>query len=223
VSKRALVSAAIAGIALVDAVPAVAQVEYARVVNPWMGFYLGTEVGGSNTRVDYSGGLVGSVSRSTVLGGFYAGYNYQFGNLVLGTEGRFDLTDFCGRFASLRTETQWTGSAVLRGGYVIDDIMLYAGGGVAVTDQALTFPGLPEYNTRTGWTAIGGIEFRLARLAIGKYPGTRFDSVLRNWVARFEYRHADFGTVNNFRDLDSRYVSDAVLFGVSTKIGKYRA
>jgi opacity protein-like surface antigen len=217
--KRAFASAAIVGIALVDAAPAVA----APAPYSWTGFYIGADIGGWNTRADYSGGLVGSVSRSSVLGGFYAGYNYQYGNLVLGTEGSFDLTDICDRFDGLRSTTHWMGSAVLRGGYVIDDIMLYAGGGVAVTDQALTFPRLPEYNTRTGWTAIGGLEFRLARLFVGKYPGTRFDSVLRGWVGRFEYRHADFGTVNNFRDLDSRYVSDAVLFGVSTKIGKYRA
>jgi outer membrane immunogenic protein len=216
--KRAFASAAIVGIALVDAAPALAT-----YVAPysWTGFYIGANIGGWNTRADYSGGLVGSVSRSSVLGGVYAGYNYQFGNLVLGTEGSFNLTDICDRFDGLRSETHWLGSAVLRGGYVISDIvMLYGGGGVAVTDQALTFPGLPEYNTRIGWTAIAGIEFRLGSFVIGKYPTNRSYNY---WIARVEYRHADFGTVNNFRDLDSRYVSDALLFGVSTKIGKYRA
>jgi outer membrane immunogenic protein len=224
-SKRAFASAAIVGIALVDAVPAAAQVDY---VAPnyytndynWTGFYIGANIGGWNTRADYSGGLVGSVSRSSVLGGFYGGYNYQYGNLVLGTEGTFDLTDICTRFDGLRSETRWTGSAVLRAGYVINDVMLYGGGGVAVTDQALTFPRLPEYNTRTGWTAIAGIEFRLGRYVIGKYPT---DRSYNYWIARVEYRHADFGTVNNFRDLDSKYVSDAVLFGVSIKTDKIRA
>jgi outer membrane immunogenic protein len=215
--KRAFASAAIVGIALVDTAPALAT-----YVAPysWTGFYIGANIGGWNTRADYSGGLVGSVSRSSVLGGFYAGYNYQFGNLVLGTEGSFDLTDICDRFDGLRSTTHWMGSAVLRGGYVIGDIMLYGGGGVAVTDQALTFPRLPEYNTRTGWTAIAGIEFRLGSLGsfvIGKYPTYRSYSY---WIARVEYRHADFGTVNNFRDLDSKYVSDALLFGVSIKTDK---
>src|SRR5258708_23951748 len=143
--KRAFASAAIVGIALVDAAPALAA-----NVAPysWTGFYIGANIGGWNTRADYSGGLVGSVSRSSVLGGFYGGYNYQFGNLVVGTEGSFYLTDICDRFDGLRSATHWMGSAVLRGGHVISDVvMLYGGGGVAVTRPAPHLPGVAGAHT----------------------------------------------------------------------------
>jgi outer membrane immunogenic protein len=82
------------------------------------------------------------------VGGAHAGYNYQVGQFVQGGEVDLDATGVGGssRFSSeggavagvprLRSDVQ--GSARLRAGYAIDDVLLYATGGVAVADGKLT-------------------------------------------------------------------------------------
>jgi outer membrane immunogenic protein len=208
-SKSAFVSAAIVGISLVVAESATAgPPKY-----EWSGFYIGGAVGGAWQHVDYDGGVVGSVSPSSVVGSLYGGYNFELpSHFVLGTEGHFDVTDISGTFGTLRTQTNVMGAIEARGGYVINNtVMPYVQAGVVFANQTLTFPTISESNVRTGWTAGLGIEVRMDAFA----PDPR----TTNWTARAEYRHNDFGTATNFGDLRTGLTGDVFMVGLATKIG----
>lgn len=218
-SKKIAASAALVGIALVDAGAATAAPAY-----NWTGVYIGGEVGGWQQSIDYSGGFVGSATPSGFIGGGYAGYNYQLpNNLVFGVEGRIDGTSTSVTVGTLRHSTDWTASIVGRVGYVASPtVMLYVAGGGAFADECLHFPLVSESNTRTGWTVSAGAEINFSAVwSQNQY--NRASPVWSGFTTRVEWRHSDFGTVENFGDLRTKLVSDAFLIGFSSKIGKYRA
>jgi len=94
---------------------------------------------------------------------------------------------------SLSVRTRWDASLRLRGGYLVNpQTMLYATGGVAWQNFELTStctsdsctgffalsPGIiSQSTTKAGWTLGGGLETVL----------------WGNWLARAEYRYADYG------------------------------
>jgi len=152
----------------------------------WTGFYLGVNGGGgwgsswwqaNSTRVDVSGGTVGGT----------AGYNWQFGNAVLGLEGDVDWAKIQGTTGSTlcpfgcTASTDWLSTVRGRAGYAFGGILPYVTGGLAVGDINANFPGFAVASTtNAGWTVGGGIEFAL--------PG--------NWSAKVEYLHVDLGHFN---------------------------
>jgi len=166
---------------LYKAPPAQVSAEY-----NWTGFYLGLNGGGgwgrsnwdtSNDRISTSGALVGGT----------AGYNWQFGNAVLGLEGDVDWTNIQGTDASTlcpagcTTSETWLSTVRGRAGYSFGRVLPYVTGGLAVGDIRATTPGFPGASTtNAGWTVGGGIEFAL--------PG--------NWTAKAEYLHVDLGSFN---------------------------
>jgi outer membrane immunogenic protein len=152
--------------------------------------------------------------------GPYLGYNWQIGRSVLGVEGDFgyaDQTTSLGGSSypatslfrsgstseSFSVKTRWDASVRARGGFLIDPaLLLYATGGpswihVETTSNCSTlqsadgacapgFPGLAPASithaqTRLGYTVGGGMEAML-------WP---------NWIARAEYRFADYGRFSN--------------------------
>ena len=152
----------------------------------WTGFYVGLNGGGgwgrstrdtSNDRINTSGALVGGT----------AGYNWQFGNAVLGLEGDIDWANIKGTNVSplcptgCTTSDTWLSTVRGRAGYSFGSVMPYVTGGLAVGDIKATTPGFPgASSTNAGWTAGAGIEFAL--------PG--------NWTAKAEYLHVDLGGFN---------------------------
>jgi outer membrane immunogenic protein len=151
----------------------------------WTGFYVGANGGGGwggswwdsqSTSINLSGGQVGGT----------AGYNWQFGNAVLGVEGDLDWSNLSGTSGSslcpgCSTSDSWLSTVRGRAGYAFGSVMPYVTGGLAVGDIRATAPGLPGASaTNTGWTVGGGIEFAL--------PG--------NWTAKAEYLHVDLGDLN---------------------------
>lgn len=129
------------------------------------------------------------------LGGFYAGYNFQFANnLVLGVDAditRYGADQFVeytapgGSFppqSGIDYKLKWGGAAKLRAGYAIDRWMPYVAGGVAFAATDLT----AQYNgrvtarndpTMVGWTLGAGVDYALTDKIIG----------------RAEYRYTDYG------------------------------
>jgi outer membrane immunogenic protein len=147
--------------------------------------------------------------------GGYAGYNWQYQNLLLGVEADghwIDSSAFSFGIPGAEDPTvagspgldtakvreTWDASVRGRIGYVVTGtVLLYGTGGVSwmhvesSATCATPFPmgwcaaNSPFLNTtqtlsttRTGWTAGGGIEVM----------------VTRNWLARAEYRYANYGT-----------------------------
>jgi outer membrane immunogenic protein len=187
----------------------------------WSGFYVGANAGGawSNSDADAVLGANGTVDatavkarlnsghHNTFAGGLEGGYNYVMSNgLLLGIEtdiGYFGINRNRTRtvpsivnpavtytvFQSANTDWLWTLRP--RIGYTFDKFLVFASGGLALTDahydaNFFSSTGANPVNfthshTRTGWTLGGG----------GAYAITPQISV------KAEYLYQDFGTVTD--------------------------
>ena len=151
----------------------------------WTGFYIGINGGGGFGRSDWdsigssfdvSGGLVGGT----------VGYNYQFGQAVVGVEGDIDWADINGTTNTAcpfgcKTTDNWLSTVRGRLGYAADRFMPFITGGAAFGDIRASTPGFAgASNTEAGWTVGAGLEFAIAG----------------NWTAKAEYLYVDLGKVN---------------------------
>jgi outer membrane immunogenic protein len=198
------------------AVPAAAPV----VVN-WTGFYVGANVGYTWGQADarytgnpaFVGGPVAvglapagfALDTSGVIGGGQLGYNFQFGQWVLGAEADFQaigqrnngVTFFgavgpAGLTSSASASVDWLATVRGRAGFAFDNFLLYGTGGVAFGDVnasgAIVGSGLlggtawgGSYSeTRVGWTAGAGVEYAFS-------PNISF---------KLEYLYYDLGAVD---------------------------
>jgi outer membrane immunogenic protein len=150
----------------------------------WTGFYLGADVGGiwGQGKFQNTNNVTRTTSPSSVIGGGYAGYNYQINQFVLGVQGEIDGTGVSGTNATTGLGLKETYLASIDGrlGYAIDRVLFYAIGGVAFTDTKFAL-GTTSYNgSSTGYDVGGGVEY----------------AFLPNWTVRAEYRYYDFGKTN---------------------------
>src|SRR5262249_33996707 len=113
--------------------------------------------------------------------------------------GSLPCTDNGDGFVNVGSKLDWMATARGRVGVVVNDVLVYGTGGVAVgafkttleqsclvfgcgassivtLDQSATFT-----DQRVGWVAGGGLEYLWAQ----------------RWLVRAEYLHADFGTLTN--------------------------
>jgi len=178
----------------------------------WSGFYIGGNVGGiwdrSSWTDDARGNIIGpnltqSSSGSSVIGGGQAGFNYQVGLFVLGAEADYSATRISSSFnfppgaiigcaggppGVCTTSQDWVASVRGRAGLAFDRFLVYATGGVALTEigHITTFPGFPGApaafgtQSRTGWVTGLGMEYALTN----------------NWIAGIEWKYYDFGTIS---------------------------
>lgn len=122
----------------------------------WTGFYAGVHGGAifGKTSGDFDESANGGVA------GLQAGYNYQFGQFVIGAE-----TDFA--YTSINKDdvkVDWLGKTTLRAGYAIDNFLIYGKGGIAY-GHAKAFD---ESKWSTGWTAGAGLEYAFTKNITGK-------------------------------------------------------
>jgi outer membrane immunogenic protein len=157
----------------------------------------------------------GSLSGSGFTGGAQVGYNFQNRNLVFGVE--LDVESFnlrlsrqaAGTYPAIflpgmvgtpfaltsSVNTDWLFTARGRVGWAFDTVLVFATGGLAVTDlrASHTFRdnfaappgGAGAWNgskTKTGWTAGGGVEWAAGR----------------KWTVKVEYLYLNFGSVGAF-------------------------
>jgi outer membrane immunogenic protein len=154
----------------------------------WAGFYIGVMGGGGwsdSQGVDFKGGFAGGT----------IGANAQFSNFVLGgeLEGAWaNIGQTASALFGLVSATdaiQAFGSATVRAGFAVDNVLLYGKGGFAAANNNLTVNvlGLSASDTQThfGYTAGAGIEY-------GFTP---------NWSAKFEYLWAHYESKNYFASL----------------------
>lgn len=156
------------------------------------------------------------------VGGFHAGYNYQINQFVIGVEGDIDYTGLKGSgtysyfgggwSGKLEQKSKWQGSARLRAGYAIDNILIYGTGGVAFAHGELTNSGnyfgslydTDDSNTHVGWTIGAGVEYAFTQ----------------NWIGRAEVRYTDFGKETYdvaIPAIDSGWDQTTVTLGLSYK------
>ena len=216
VATRVLVAAALTGFSGV-AIAADAVVSEMVPVAPaisegydWSGVYLGAELGygwgksdsefNDPTNTPY---VVEGLDPEGVIGGVFAGYNYQLQNgLVLGVEGDFTFSDMSREDVLGRqllvpgappqiipgvtsdARVDWTASVRGRVGYAAGRWMPFITAGYAVADYEYELRGqgvsYSESDTLNGWTVGAGVE----------YAAT--DKV----IVRAQYRYSDFGDVD---------------------------
>ena len=171
----------------------------------WSGFYFGVNAGGGigTSKSDFSAGgpIFASVNNafSGAVGGGQAGFNWQTGQTVIGLDTDFQASGIRGSIntlcvpgicglpltATYNDNVPWFGTVRSRLGAASGGWLMYVTGGYAyarIETDALVAAGPAAaafnlHDTRSGWTAGGGIEVALA-------PG---------WSARLEYLYLDFG------------------------------
>lgn len=163
----------------------------------WTGCYIGGNVGGAWSHVevtDVASGGSASVGNSGVAGGGQVGCDYQMNEFVFGIRNMFDGTSLK-KTVGLSTSTftgsaeshvEWFDTLTGRVGYLVQpNILLYGQGGAAWTQANVKFfdptgtqIGELSKNSKTGWTAGGGVEWMF----------------LPHWSAFVEYNFMGFGT-----------------------------
>lgn len=167
----------------------------APVVGPynWSGLYIGADVGGASgvgKQTFSNRAPTGDNDPSGIIGGGYAGYNQQFGRLVVGAEGDIAASDVTGSFAIATAGSSvgeasfdWEAAIRARAGMAFDRALVYVAGGVAFADFRYKGGPYPPptccgfSSSRTGYTIGAGLEYALTD----------------NLIARVEYRYNDFG------------------------------
>jgi len=150
----------------------------------WTGFYVGINGGGgwgssqwdAVNSFDVSGGLIGGT----------VGYNWQFGQAVVGAEGDIDWSNIKGTTTVLcpggcETRNKWLATARGRLGLAFDRFLPYVTGGLAFGDINATVPVLPGGSiSNAGWTVGAGLEVGL----------------VNNVSLKAEYLYVDLGNFN---------------------------
>ena len=133
----------------------------------WNGAYVGVNLG-------YQWGQVtnwGSAKPSGVMGGGQVGYNWQFGQFVLGAEADLQGSGANDTFAAYKFSNPWFGTVRGRAGYAMNNVLIYATGGLAYGGGRVELGAFNETQTHLGWTLGAGLE-------VGLTP---------NWSAKAEY------------------------------------
>jgi outer membrane immunogenic protein len=154
-------------------------------------------------------------------GGFAGGqigYNFQYGNLVLGAEGELgwlnaDAEEILDRPLNdqdiLSVEYGWYGTLALRAGYAADNTLFYAKGGFAFAqidtfaadiDNSALYEGsvIDTSDVETGWALGGGIEY----------------AITPQVSLKAEYLYMDFGSSNAVSPDGDIYKTDHALHTV---------
>jgi outer membrane immunogenic protein len=163
----------------------------------WSGFYIGANLGyghaSATTNVEVGGlTLNDSSNLKGFLGGVQAGINWQSGHLLLGTEGDLQATDLRhnvvasapGLSANLTDRIPWFATVRGRIGYAHDQWLLYATGGLALSEIKTTgtvttggvTTSIGPYEAQPAWTIGAGVETALWS---------------SNWTTKLEYLYID--------------------------------
>ena len=147
----------------------------------------------------------GSAHRTGFIGGGQAGYNWQTGNIVIGLEGDIDWLSASATFnaagltpggsnvtLSNSLAPKWLATVRPRVGVAVNQLLLYATGGLAVLNSTYTQAftnvtgGVPggggssTNTTKAGWVVGGGAEYAFTH----------------NWSVKAEYLYNKFSGVS---------------------------
>lgn len=177
----------------------------------WAGFYLGNHLGGNwaNFAVaEVQHGVKLNNAMSRVTGGGHFGYNLQGKRLIYGAE--VDLGGMnLGHSARLpgtvghSLNSGYYGDITGRIGSPYENLLLYAKGGFAFYEGSSSIVASGTEATRAsglnGWTAGGGLEFRLTPV----------------WSAKAEYSYFQFGRESLETSSGSKYDADLTVQSVT--------
>ena len=156
-----------------------------------------------------SGGIVGGT----------IGYNYQFGQWLLGGEADLDWSNIQGTFNgtalggaaafSLSSQLNWLETTRARVGWVWNRALFYGTAGAALggvtTNASATAAGAAitasDTQTRFGWAAGAGVEYAFTN----------------NISAKVEYLHVDLGTQTQINFDSVKFTTDIVRGGLNLR------
>ena len=159
----------------------------------WTGGYVGVHAGYLWADIDYREPAFPDFdldrSDDNLIGGAYAGFNYQMNNnVVVGAEADFGFTDISiandpdNPFNSYSAfDSDWNAHLRARLGYAVDRLLFFAAGGLALADLTVddTDPGWNEHDsTYVGWTLGAGVEY----------------AATDNLIVRAEFLYDDYGS-----------------------------
>jgi len=153
------------------------------IISSWDGFFVGVNGGYAKERYDgeFAGGLRPGFDGESVVGGFQAGYNYQFGYVVAGVEADATFGNLNGSTTVPGTaydvQTGWMATVRGRLGLAANGFLTYATGGVAFTKIKTNYLGVAADTNATGWAAGFGVEYAVSNAL----------------AVRGEYLYANFG------------------------------
>ena len=163
----------------------------------WSGFYIGANAGygfANETAAISAGGATFNASQDLDggLAGFQIGANSQWGVLVLGLEADFDWSwqsktyssSVPGVSVSVTNEIPWLATMRGRAGIAIDQWLVYATAGLALTEMKTT-----------GSVTVGGAttSLSLSEPQAAFVWGGGIETALwgSNWTGKIEYLHVD--------------------------------
>jgi outer membrane immunogenic protein len=163
-------------------------------------------------------GTYGSLSPKGIFGGLQAGYNYQFGQFVLGVESDIQVSGIRDRVngydnnteytLATKSEVNWFGTLRPRVGYAFDNVLIYATGGLAFggVKYAQEFYCCGSYyasaradRTKFGYAVGGGLEY----------------AVSSHWTVKAEYQYINLGSANLSA---TEYNPDPTPYSVHTRL-----
>ncbi|MHA6731372.1 outer membrane protein [Devosia sp. A369] len=188
----------------------------------WNGFYAGLAGGYGSGTTRSVGDVTGVITDTPVSGGLLGitlGGNVQYDAFVLGLEGDVLWSGMSGTAAcigapaySCNASVDWMGSLRGRAGFAMDNVLLFATGGLAIAGGkgtiTPTFPGTTSTfsDTFVGWTLGGGVEMAVTE-AISVKAEYSF--------ANLGSRTAPIGTLGTIQSYTVSPVVHAVKVGVN--------
>ncbi len=199
----------------------------------WTGFYIGGNIGGVHSDASGTSDFIdtsvpiGSVlrsnpqnnsfSNSSFLGGFQAGFNWQFDQWVVGVEGDWDWGrtrySFCRQtnvesvpcidnehgFETIASRLNWLATIRGRAGFLVAPWLLVygtaggAGGDIDTTlSQSCLVKGCGESGVKVA------ISPTTSETKSGWVAGAGIEALINNhWMLRGEWLHVDLGTLSN--------------------------
>jgi outer membrane immunogenic protein len=182
------------------------------------GAYIGVNVGGAHYRADrndddgfFEDNAGHSLTNTGVAAGGQLGYNWQRGCTVFGFEvdgswssakTKFQDDPSSDSIETIDSKLRWFATARTRTGIVVNDLMLYVTGGLAIANVRDVYTdGSDQFSfdkTRLGWTAGLGTEWALSR----------------GWTLKSEALFMQFSQHHDNLDGSSRFTnSDSVWVG----------
>ena len=152
----------------------------------WSGFYLGLQAGYAWGDVALSDVVAISYDVDEWIAGAHAGWNQQFGAVVVGLEADIEGAGVEHRFREINgtvsPDLNWQASLRARAGFVVGTALLYGTAGLAYADQET------EFDLNTG-------SETLDHSAWGWSIGAGAEALVTDRIsARVEYRYVDYAT-----------------------------
>jgi outer membrane immunogenic protein len=161
----------------------------------WAGPYVGGNLGYQWGNVTHN-----PTQPSGAEGGLQGGYNWQFGQFVVGGEADLQLSGSSDRFAGWKFSNPWFGTLRGRAGIALSNILLYGTAGLAFGELDGANFVVSESHFPAGWTVGFGAEVGFAR----------------NWSAKLEYLYVDLSeTPFTLTAVQNGYHFNVVRLGVN--------